>query len=57
MCLHAKFGAKTKILKFGTKNALFAGILGLEFEKNIVLFKSVLWNLYNGKSLWNIENV
>ena len=42
MCLHAKFGAKTKILKFGTKNALFAGILGLEFEKNIVLFKSVL---------------
>ena len=35
----AKFGAKRKILKFGTKKKSDLGIYGLEFENNIISFK------------------
>ena len=37
ICLIAKFNVKIRILKFGTKNALF-GCLGVQFWKAIVLF-------------------
>ena len=36
ICLFAKFRRKTKMLKFGTKNALF-GDFGLELQKNYCL--------------------
>ena len=54
ICLVAKFGAKTKIMKktkmpkFGTKNASF-GYFALEFENNIVIFEISNPNLSNCK--------
>ena len=38
ICLIAKFSAITKILKFGTKNALFR-CFGQQFRKTIVIFE------------------
>ena len=40
ICLIARFGAKIKIMKFGTKIALFGYFFLLEFENNIVLFET-----------------
>ena len=44
ICLIAKFSAITKILKFGTKNALL-GVLGSNFEKPLSYLKSAPSNL------------
>ena len=62
ICLVAKFGAKTKIvkknfvkttkmLKFGTKNVLL-GYFWLEFENNILIFERNTPDLSNCKISW-----
>ena len=39
ICLSAKFGAKTKILKFRTKNALFGYFWAGIWKKTVVIFE------------------
>ena len=66
ICLIAKSGEETKMLKFGTKDALFGNfwpkmldldILGLEFKKKLLSYmKSAPLNLSNCKISWNNEN-
>ena len=39
ICLVAKFCEKTKMAKFGSKNAPYLGIFILKLKKNIVIFE------------------